>query len=110
MAKFVLVPETDSIIEITNDKNEVVGSIEAIDAVQLYGDAIQSAQKFSKDLIDVYIDTIAERTNVVLTRSQAITFFNYANDMLEDLKKKSCQLQNQYDFTELDQPTLDSTT
>lgn len=110
MAKFVLVPETNSIIEITNDKDETIGSIEAIDAVQLYGDAIQSAEKFSKDVIEVYIDSINERTNAVLTRSQAITLFNYANEMLEDLKKKSCPLLKQYDFSELDQQDSESTT
>jgi len=103
VAKFVLAPEVDSIIEITNDKDEVVGSIEAIDVVQLYGDAIHASEKFNKELLEVYIDSIAERTTAVLTRSQAITLYNYAHTMLEDLKKKSCPLLKQYDFSELDQ-------
>lgn len=104
MAKFVIAPETDSVIELVDEGGNVKGSIEAIDAVQLYGQAHNESSKLGKEVTVVYVDLIAEATSVTVTKSQAITLFNYANDLLEDLKKKSCPSLNQFDISELVQP------
>jgi hypothetical protein len=104
MAKFVIAPDTDSIIELVDEAGNVKGSIEAIDAVQLYGQAHEESKKLGKDITVVYVDLLGEATSVSVTKSQAITLFNFANDLLEDLKKKSCPLLSQFDSSELAQP------
>lgn len=103
MPKFVLLPETDSMIEFETPSGEKLCSIEALDAIELYSQASRSSIDLGKDLVDTYIDMLNDKYKLSLTRSQAITLFNYANDLMEDLKKKSCLSQKQYDFTELDQ-------
>lgn len=104
MPKFVLLPETDSFIEFERPDGSKICSVEALDAIELYSQANQSAIKLGRDLVDTYIDMIKEKYDVSLTRSQAITLFNYASDLMDDLKKKSCLLQERFDSTELHQP------
>ena len=108
MPKFVLLPETESFIDIESVDGKVLCSIEALDAIELYSQAHQASMKLGKELVDTYIDMVCERYNITLTRSQAITLFNYASDLMEDIKKKSCQSQNQYDSMELLRKGLES--
>ena len=104
MPKFVLLPETDSFIEFETPSGEKLCSIEALDAIELYSQANQAAMRVGKDLVETYIDMLKEKYDLGLTRSQAITLFNYASDLMDDLKKKSCLLPERFDFTELPQP------
>jgi len=103
--KFAIAPDVDAMIDLVDSSNKVLASAESIDVITCYGEAVDQANKLGKEALEVYADMLHEKYNVPLTKSQAITLFNYANDLMEDLKKKSCLSQKQYDITELHLPT-----
>lgn len=105
MADFSIPELDDSVINLRDNNNAIVGSIEAVDVVSLYQEAYDQAEKLSKDRWELLIDLIYDKTKVQLgSKGAALSLFNLANEMLVDLKKKSSLLQRQLDSMELDQP------
>lgn len=85
--KFAIAPDVDAMIDLVDSSNKVLASAESIDVITCYGEAVDQANKLGKEALEVYADMLHEKYNVPLTKSQAITLFNYANDLMEDLKK-----------------------
>jgi hypothetical protein len=104
MADFSIPEFEDSVINLRNANNELVGTIEAVDVVSLYQEAYEQADKLSKDRWELLIDLIYDKTKVQIgSKGAALSLFNLANEMLADLKKKSSLLQRQLDSMESDQ-------
>lgn len=105
MADFSIPELDESIINLRDANNNLVGTIEAVDVVSLYQEAYDQSEKLGKDRWELLIDLIYDKTKVQLgSKGAVLALFNLANEMLADLKKKSSLLQRQLDSMELDQP------